>query len=51
MWYVGVLVKTVPRRKCPWGAKKEIELFTTPSIGDLSQERADAGDHLCGQFF
>jgi hypothetical protein len=31
MWYVEVLVKTVPRRKCPWGATKEIELFTTPS--------------------
>jgi len=30
MWYVEVLVKTVPRRKCPWGATKEIGLFTTP---------------------
>jgi hypothetical protein len=39
MWYVEVLVKTMPRRKCPWGATKQvsesarlrIELFTTPS--------------------
>jgi hypothetical protein len=31
MWYVEVLVKTAPRRKCPWGATKEIGLFTTPS--------------------
>jgi hypothetical protein len=23
IWYVEVLVKTVPRRKCPWGATKE----------------------------
>jgi hypothetical protein len=31
MWYVEDLVKTMPRRKCPWGATKEIGLFTTPS--------------------
>jgi len=32
MWYAEVLRKTMPRRKCPWGATKEIGLFTTPSM-------------------
>jgi hypothetical protein len=40
IWYVVVLRKTMPRRKCPWGITKQVSelailrigLFTTPSI-------------------
>jgi len=35
MWYVEALVKTVFRRKCPWGITKDIWLFTTPSLYKL----------------
>jgi len=28
MWYVELMAKTTPRRKCPWGTTQEIRLLT-----------------------